>query len=214
MTQSHTPVLDAVLLAAGRGVRFGGDKLLAPLNGEPIVVRALATALAAPARQVFVALADDPRVAMALTAAADRLDATDRLVLVPVPDAADGMGVSLRTAVAALPADTAGVFVFLGDMPAIVAKTPAHLAAALTESDQIIVPIHAGQRGHPVLFGADWLAALKMLEGDEGARKLLAKAGPRLTAVEVDDPGILVDIDRPEDLAPWAHATGEADPDR
>jgi molybdenum cofactor cytidylyltransferase len=219
MTQSHTPVLDvpvldALLLVAGRGVRFGGDKLLADLKGEPLASWALWTALAAPVRRVFAAVGDDPRLILVLEKAAARRDARDRLVLVPVVNADEGMGVSLRTAAAALPADTRGVFVFLGDMPAIARATPARLAAALEKSDGIVVPVHAGRRGHPVLFGGDWRAALQRLTGDEGARMLLAEAGSRLVTVEVDDPGVLLDVDRPEDLARLPRPIGASAPDR
>jgi molybdenum cofactor cytidylyltransferase len=200
-TQSYTPVLDGLVLAAGRGARFGGDKLLVDLGGAPLVARALATAFAAPVRRVCVAVAEDARLIAAIQDSARGLGAADRLVLVPVPDAAQGMGVSLRTAAAALADDTGGAFVFLGDMPAIAPRTPARLAAALGRRDQIIAPTHGGKRGHPVLFGADWLEALRTLDGDEGARALLIRAGPRLVTVEVDDPGVHLDVDRPEDLA-------------
>lgn len=201
MTQRNTQALEAVVLAAGRGARFGGDKLLATLDGAPLVTGALKTAFAAPVRRVFVAVGEDEPLRAAVRAGAARLGATERLVLVPVADATEGMGASLRTAAAALPQDTAGVFVFLGDMPAIAAATPALLAASLVRPDQIVVPVLAGRRGHPVLFGADWLADLRALGGDEGARALLARAGPRLVEVPVEDHGVHLDIDRPEDLA-------------
>lgn len=214
MTQSHTPLLQAIVLAAGRGARFGGDKLLAALDGAPLVTGALRAALAAPVGRVWVAVGDDPRLVAALNAAAARLGAADRVVIIPVPNAAEGMGASLRTASAALPADTQGVFVFLGDMPAIAPETPAKLAASLDGADRIVVPVHAGRRGHPVLFGADWIGALKAQEGDEGARKLLVQAGPRLLAVAVDDPGVLLDIDRTEDLARLSPPSGAVGQDR
>lgn len=201
MTQRNTQALEAVVLAAGRGARFGGDKLLAMLDGAPLVAGALKTAFAAPVRQVFVAVGEDERLRAAVLASAARLGATERIVLVPVTDAAEGMGASLRTVAAALPEDAAGVFVFLGDMPAIAAATPARLAASLVGPDQIVVPVLEGRRGHPVLFGADWLADLRRLAGDEGARVLLARAGPRLVEVPVEDRGIHLDVDRPEDLA-------------
>jgi molybdenum cofactor cytidylyltransferase len=213
MTERHTtvsgaPVLEAIVLAAGRGARFGGDKLLAKVGGAPLVTAALRTALVAPVRRVLVAVGDNPGLIAALKATAARLNAADRLVIVPVPNAAEGMGVSLSTAAAALPADIEGAFVFLGDMPAIAPDTPASLAKALDGPDRIVVPVHAGRRGHPVLFGSDWRSALAKLEGDEGARALLAQAGSRLIAVEVSDPGVLLDVDRPEDLARLAPATG------
>lgn len=193
MTQSDTEGLDAIVLAAGQGTRFGGGKLLAALNGRPLIASALRTALAAPVRQVFVAVGDDPDLRRAVA------QESERLVLVPVADAAEGMGASLRTAAAQVPGDTTGVFVFLGDMPAIAPATTTILAQALDGPDHIVAPSFEGRRGHPVLFGADWLPALRALSGDEGARAILQTA-QRLTLVAVEDPGVLLDVDRPEDL--------------
>jgi molybdenum cofactor cytidylyltransferase len=194
MTQSNTGMLDAIVLAAGRGARFGGGKLLAPLHGRPLIVGALRTALAAPVRRILVAVGGDAVLHKAITTE------SVRLVLVPVVDAAEGMGASLRTAAAELADDTAGVFVFLGDMPAIDPATPTILAKALEGPGHIVAPTFEGQRGHPVLFGAHWLPALRALSGDEGARAILAKAGERLVTVPVQDPGVVLDVDRPEDL--------------
>lgn len=201
MTQRDTTRLEAVVLAAGRGARFGGGKLTVPFKGAPLVAGALLTALLAPVRRVFVALGPDPAVRAAVEATAARLAASERLVLVPVETPEEGMGASLRTTVQALPADAAGAFVFLGDMPAIDPATPAKLAAALKGPHDIVAPIHLGRRGHPVLFGATWFPALRALSGDEGARALLENAGARLARVSVEDPGIHLDVDRPEDLA-------------
>ncbi|NQE62156.1 NTP transferase domain-containing protein [Caulobacter sp. RHG1] len=193
MTQSDTGALDAIVLAAGRGARFGGDKLLARLNGRPLIVGALRTALAARVRRVFVAVGEDPALRAAITAE------SERLILVPVADAAEGMGASLRTTAARVPDDAGGVFVFLGDMPAIAPATVETLAAALAGPEHIVAPSFEGRRGHPVLFGAAWLPALRALSGDEGARAILQTA-QRLTLVPVQDPGVLLDVDRPEDL--------------
>lgn len=200
MTQSDTNGLDAIVLAAGRGVRFGGGKLLAKLDDEPLVAGALRTAFLSPVRQVFVAVAD-PAVRLAVETTAERLKASDRLVIVTVEDADEGMGASLRAATHAVPDDTTGVFVFLGDMPAVDPATPALLARALESPHDIVAPLHLGRRGHPVLFGATWLPALRALSGDEGARALLESAGARLARIPVQDPGIHLDVDRPEDLA-------------
>jgi molybdenum cofactor cytidylyltransferase len=201
MTQSDTNRLDAILLAAGRGARFGGGKLLAALDGAPLVAGALRTAFLSPARRVLVAVGADPAVRRAVEVTATRLEASERLVMVPVEDADEGMGASLRTAAAALPGDTEGVFVFLGDMPAIDPATTKLLARALESPHHIVAPLHQGRRGHPVLFGATWLPALKALSGDEGARALVESAGARLARIPVPDPGIHFDVDRPEDLA-------------
>ena len=200
MTERDTTALDAILLAAGAGARFGGAKLLAPMKGAPLVAGALLTAFLAPVRRVFVAVGEDPALRKAIQATATRLAAADRLVLVSVKDPREGMGASLRAAAQAVPEDAAGVFVLLGDMPTIDPATVRHLARAFKGPHDIVVPTHRGRRGHPVLFGATWLPALRALSGDEGARALLESAGAPLTRVPVEDPGIHLDVDRPEDL--------------
>ena len=201
MTQRDTSRIDAIVLAAGRGVRFGGGKLTAPLDGAPLVAGALLTAFLSPARRIFVAVGPDQAVRKAVEATATRLAATDRLVLVAVDDPSAGMGVSLATAARSVPDDTAGVFVFLGDMPRIDPATPRHLARMLADPSDIVAPTHFGRRGHPVLFGAKWMPALVALSGDEGARAIIDQAGERLIRVPVEDPGVHLDVDRPGDLA-------------
>lgn len=201
MTERDTTSLEAIVLAAGAGARFGGAKLLAPLNGAPLVAGALLTAFLAPVRRVFVAVGHDPAVRKAVEATAARIVASDRLVVVPVETPEEGMGASLRTAAQALPRDAGGAFVLLGDMPAIDPATVTRLASALTGPNDIVAPTYLGRRGHPVLFGATWFPALRALSGDEGARALLESAGARLARIPVEDPGIHLDVDRPEDLA-------------
>jgi molybdenum cofactor cytidylyltransferase len=202
MTERDTTSLEASVLAAGAGARFGGAKLLAPLNGAPLVAGALLTAFLAPVRRVHVAIGRDPalRKGKAVEATAARILASDRLVLVPVETPEDGMGASLSAAAQALPDDAAGAFVFLGDMPAIDPDTAARLAGAFRGPDDLVAPTYLGRRGHPVLFGAAWFPALRALTGDEGARALLEGAGARLARIPVEDPGIHLDVDRPEDL--------------
>ncbi len=201
MTQRDTARLDAIVLAAGRGVRFGGGKLTALLDGAPLVAGALLTAFLAPARRVVVAVGPEPDVRQAVEATATRLLARERLVLVPIDDPSAGMGASLAAAARNLPGDTDGVFVFLGDMPRIDPATPRHLAAALRDPGDIVAPTYLGRRGHPVLFGARWAPVLGALSGDEGARAIVDKAGESLVRVPVDDPGVHLDVDRSSDLA-------------
>lgn len=200
MTQRATSDLDAIVLAAGRGVRFGGGKLIAPLDGAPLVTGALLTAFLAPVRRVFVAVGPDPAVLRVVKGTAARLAADDRLVVVPIADPSAGMGDSLAIAARAVSDDTAGVFVFLGDMPRIDPATPSHLASMLRDPNDIVAPTYLGRRGHPVLFGATWLPALCAQSGDEGARGIVDSAGRRLIRVPVEDRGIHMDVDRPGDL--------------
>ena len=195
--------VEAILLAAGTGSRFGGGKLLAPYGDGLLIEAALTTALAAPVRSVTVAIgADNVRVAAVVRACAERLGATDRLRIVEAKDYAEGMGASLRTAAAALPADTKSVFVLLGDMPRI----PASIFQPLIDAVEAGAPAAAAsfqdQRGHPALIGQDLIPGLLTLKGDSGARAVLKALGDRLVQVEALDDGVLFDVDERKDLTP------------
>ncbi len=201
MAESESTRLYAIVLAAGRGRRFGGGKLTAPFRGQPLIAGALTAAFAAPAHAVLVALGDDSDLEIAVKQSAAALGRSADLQLIRVVNPDQGMGASLRSAAQALPHDAAGVFVFLGDMPLIRPAAVSALAAALDRPDKIIAPIHDNQRGHPVLFGRDWIPLLQSLEGDTGAQGLIRQAGKRCIALATDDAGVLLDIDHPEDLA-------------
>jgi len=192
---------EAVVLAAGSGSRFGGGKLLAPWGDGVLLDGALACAFAAPARGVSVVTgADAGRVAAAARAYAARAGQAARLRIVEVRDHAQGMGASLRAGIAALPADTAAVFVFLGDMPRVPVAVLGPMAAALRAGAPAAAPAFAGRRGNPVLLGAALFPDLKALEGDQGARQVLQALGDSLATIEAPDDGVLFDVDEPGDL--------------
>lgn len=194
-------VVEAVLLAAGAGSRFGGGKLLAALGDGVLLDRALAVALADPSRAVtLVTGADAERVAAAAQAYAARTGQAERLRVVHAPDHAEGMGASLRTGVAALPADVDAAFVFLGDMPRIPAAVLAPLAQAVAAGAPAAAAAFRGQRGHPAIFGRELFPQLLASTGDQGARAVLQGLGPRLALVEAPDDGVLADVDTPDDL--------------
>jgi molybdenum cofactor cytidylyltransferase len=203
MAESESTRLEVIVLAAGAGRRFaeraGGRKLLAAFEGRPLIAGALDTAFAAPARRVFLVTDGDPDVAE--IAHAEARGRSAGLEVVVAAQAAEGMGASLRTAIAALPPDTDGAFVFLGDMPHVPSDLAWDLAEALREGMDAAAPRFEGRRGHPVLFGKACFPALLALTGDVGARDVLAAIGDRLALVERQDPGVLFDIDRPEDMA-------------
>ena len=189
------------MLAAGRGSRFGGGKLLAPWRGGLVVEGALATAFGAPVTRVTLTVGcDGAAVAAAARAYAERTGQTSRLRVVEADDWADGMAASLKRGVAALAPGTRGAFVFLGDMPRVPASITLRLAEALDGAVAAAIPMFMGQRGHPVLLGAELFPAVGGLSGDEGARPILKRLGARLAEVEADDDGVLFDIDAPEDL--------------
>ncbi|HEY3694359.1 nucleotidyltransferase family protein [Phenylobacterium sp.] len=194
--------LEALVLAAGLGRRFGGGKLTAPWNGGVLLDGALAAAFAAPARSVtLVTGADADRVAAAARAWADRAGQPDRLAVAHAPAFAEGLGASLRTGAAVLPADAAGVFIFLGDMPRVPTAVLQSLADAVLAGAPAAAPQFAGRRGNPVLLGAALIPALDALTGDQGAREILRRLGDRLALVEAPDDGVLFDVDLPEHLS-------------
>jgi molybdenum cofactor cytidylyltransferase len=189
--------LSAVVLAAGAGRRFGGGKLTAPYNGRPLIAGALSAALAAPVGEVVVAVPSlaDP-VAQPVRAFSD----DPRLKLVEVPDRNEGMAASLRAAVRALDSKSAGVFVFLGDMPRIPHGVAIRLAEALSDDALAVQPQFEGRPGHPVLFARALYPQLLSLAGDQGARSVLAGLGERLRRLPTDGPGVLFDVDTPTQL--------------
>nr|WP_308633628.1 nucleotidyltransferase family protein [Massilia sp. YIM B02443] len=187
------------MLAAGRGRRFDPqgrrNKLLQPLpGGDPVVVASARLLLAACARVVAVVPPDDGGVAEALRALGCEVTTC--------PDADAGMGLSLAHAVSHSlhldPAPEQGWLVALGDMPFVDPSTLRLLAAAIGEGADIAAPLFEGRRGNPVAFGAVHRDALLALDGDQGARRLLASHP--VTAIDVHDSGILRDIDAPGDL--------------
>lgn len=190
--------LTAILLAAGRGRRFDPDgrrnKLLARLpDGDLVCAASARTLLAVFARVVAVVPPADGGVA-------DMLRGLGCEVTV-CPQADAGMGLSLAHAIRhSLQGECApgGWLVALGDMPFVEPGTLRALAAAVREGAGIAAPVFGGRRGNPVAFGARHRDALLALDGDQGARRLLASCP--VNAVAVADPGILRDIDAPSDL--------------
>ena len=184
----------AILLAAGKGSRFDPmgvrDKLLQPLPDGCAVAVASAASLLAIMRAVIAVVRPD---AYQLSAELQALGCE----VIPCPHASDGMGATLAHAIRHS-MDAAGWLVALADMPYLKPATIRALLDALDQGAGIAAPTHDGRRGNPVAFGRAHLAELLQLSGDVGARRLLHDYPVRL--VEVNDPGIHIDIDRPQDL--------------
>jgi len=199
-TQGYGGRLEAIILAAGAGARFGGGKLTAPWRGGVLLDGALGSAFAAPVRRVTVVWGADARVAEAARAFAAAADAGERLHLVHAEHHADGLSASLRAGIEALGPDCAGAFVFLGDMPKIPVAVLARLAEALARGALAAAPRFAGRRSHPLLFSAALLGELTTLAGDKGAAGVLDRLGDGLVLIPAPDDGVLFDVDRPADL--------------
>jgi molybdenum cofactor cytidylyltransferase len=191
---------EAIVLGAGQGSRFGGGKLTAPWRDGVLLDGALAAAFAAPARAVTLTWGADAAVPDAAKAFAERAGQSGRLTIVHAPHYADGLSASLKAAVASLPDDCAGAFVFLGDMPRIPHAVLEPLADAVRGGAAAAATTFAGTRGHPVLFGAGLLPRLLELDGDKGAGGLLARLGDALALIPAPDDGVLYDVDQRSDL--------------
>ena len=181
-----------ILLAAGAGRRFGGGKLLFPLpDGTPIGVAAAAGLLPACERLLAVVRPGDDELAALLSAAGCEI------VVCSQADA--GMGHSLAAGVHA--SDYASAWlVALADMPFIAGASHQAVASRLRDGASLVASSYRGQRGHPVGFSNAWRAQVSALEGDQGARSILAQNNGQIMSCDVDDPGVIRDIDRPEDL--------------
>ncbi|MGZ6039891.1 MAG: nucleotidyltransferase family protein [Phenylobacterium sp.] len=187
--------MEAVVLAAGSGSRFGGGKLLAAWDAGVLLEGALAAAFAAPVRSVTVVIGADAEAVAAAVRAFD-----PRAIVVHAPDHAEGMGASLRAGIGSLPDDADGVFVFLGDMPRVPTAVLPRMADALIGGALAAAPVYRGRRGNPVLLDRTLFPQLLALTGDVGARGVLQDLGDRLALVEAPDDGVLFDVDERADL--------------
>ena len=187
-----------VVLAAGRGARFEGpghklEQLLGP-GAEPLIASTLRHAIQTRLRVIVVSTESLAPLVLNHVAACDT-------VIVPspgtVPTRSLGMGDSIAAGVSAS-GDANGWLIVPGDMPLLQPETILAVASAL-EHYPVAYAQYLGRRGHPVGFSAELYSELVELQGDEGARRLVARY-PH-TAVDVDDPGVLIDIDNRGDLA-------------
>ena len=194
----------AVILAAGRSTRMGGpNKLLAEIGGRPLVRIAAEEALASRARPVIVVTGHQRDKVEAALAGLD-------VKLVHNPDFAEGLSTSLKSGLAAVPAEADGAVICLGDMPQVRAELIDRLIAAFDpeRGALVVVPTIDGKRGNPVVWSRRFFAELMALEGDVGARHLIGRYPEAVTEVPLTDTAALIDVDTPEALRPGEGRAG------
>ncbi|TGD76051.1 nucleotidyltransferase family protein [Mangrovimicrobium sediminis] len=180
-----------LMLAAGFSRRFGADKRRATLaDGRQLLVASAQNALASGLPLRVCLRPDDEALAEALTELGAQVVWCD--------NAARGMGATLAQGIATVD-DWQAALVALGDMPDVHPDTFVRVAAA-TDAASICRPTWSGTPGHPVGFGRDWFASLRQLDGERGARELLRQHGAQVITLALPDPGILRDVDTPQDL--------------
>lgn len=176
------------MLAAGSARRFGSDKRLHAIDGVPMLARTLALYRAVFAEVGVVIRPREPAVAALVAAGGGRV--------IEAADAALGQSRSLAAGVAAM-RDAGGLVIGLADMPFVRHDTLRAIVAAMVQRpDAVVRPRHAGRPGNPVGFPPAAFAALTRIEGDVGARQVVA-ASDIVHMVDVDDPGVHDDVDRP-----------------
>ncbi|MDF1855425.1 nucleotidyltransferase family protein [Pseudooceanicola sp.] len=196
-------VIAVLLLAAGASSRMrGGDKLLEPVAGQPLVRLMAARALRAGA-PVIVTLPPlpNPRAA-ALTEMP--------VARIPVQDASSGMAASIKAGVSSLMPGTDALMILPADMPEVDASDIAAMVAEWQPGEILRGAGADGTPGHPVIFPADLFEELGGLQGDVGAREVLVRHRARIRLFPLPDRHALTDLDTPEDWAAWRQH-GDAD---
>ena len=188
--------ISAIVLAAGASRRFGSDKLLHPLtlNGMtlPLAAHSLMPWLDTFGVITVVVRSDSEVFCKTIDAALGR-----QLRYVVCADAGRGMAASLISGVRAN-ADAGGWLIGLADMPSVPSSAISGVKNLLLAGAALAAPFCEGKRGHPVGFAAAYRTILLNLQGDHGARQILAN--DEVIPFKINDEGIFTDIDRPDDL--------------
>ncbi len=196
-----------ILLAAGASRRMQGpDKLALPVGGEPLLTRAARAALESRAEKIVVVLPCDSQRRLLVPR-------SPRLKTVENPEAANGMGASLRAGLRHIPPNTAGVLIALADMPEIRAR----------DHDQLIRAFHqagtgaicrltdaGGNPGHPVLFDRRFFGPLSELQGDKGARDILKDNSDCVVLIQGEANRASLDLDTAQDWQAYRETLKDA----
>lgn len=184
-----------VILAGGQSSRMGTPKALLAVGGETFLTRVVRTARAGGLDPLVVVTGPShPEIV------ARHGELAPLLVRNPHPE--EGQLSSLRVGLAALPSGVDAAVVLLVDHPLVQAETVrALLRARAAQRAAMAVPVHAGRRGHPVLFGREVFAELAACPLEAGARAVVGADPTRVAEVEVQDAGVLADVDTPAEYA-------------
>jgi len=186
--------VSAILLAAGAGSRFGGEKLLARYGGRPLIEASLSNLADAPLDETVVVVGDD---AKRIREACEPYG----LEIVENPDWAEGISTSVQSGLRALGPGTRAAVVLLADQPLVGAGAVERLVAAFEAGARVAAATYDGELRNPVLFSTEvWPLLMSELSGDEGARSFLRRHPELVTRVPCDGVGDPADVDTAEDL--------------
>jgi molybdenum cofactor cytidylyltransferase len=184
-------LIAAIVLAAGKSERMGRPKALLPLRGRTFLGNILdAISQSSIARTVVVVGHHRAEIEGHVSPGTS---------VVYNPNYEKGMVTSLQAGIRALPGEVTGAFLFLVDHPLAQRDTIELLIKNLAPG-RIVLPTFQGRRGHPVLFASEIFQEILGLTESQGANIVVRKDPSRVVEVPVESPGILVDVDTPEDF--------------
>ncbi len=182
-----------IILAAGKSRRMGQNKLLLPFNNKVILQHVLDTAAQTPLSPLILVLGPESNKLQEQIS-------TGRAVVITNHDTSKGYSSSLQAGLNAIPDQCAGAMFLLGDQPLLLGDTVEKLIRAFQKEPlRWIAPSWKGQRGNPVIIPASWFNSIFALSGDTGPRQHLRDPAANLKIIEVDDEGVVFDIDSRED---------------
>ncbi len=186
--------IHGLVLAAGLSSRCGTNKLLIEVDGTTIIEKTMAILMTVPLAGINVVLGnsgDEIRKALA----------GYPIHFIWNPDYKSGMSSSLKIGISEIMQDheVEAVLLMLGDMPLIKSTTVACLIDEYEKSSSLmIVPRYKGSRGHPVIFDRKMFQAISNITGDHGAREVINSYSDEVLFIDIDDPGIILDLDTKE----------------
>jgi molybdenum cofactor cytidylyltransferase len=181
-------LISAIVLAAGKSERMGSPKALLPISGRTFLENILDAISRTSIEETLVVVGHHRK----------EIEAAVKLRSVVFnPDYEKGMITSFQAGIRALSWDASGAFLFLVDHPLVEPATIEAMIANLAPN-RIVLPTFERRRGHPVLFSSEVLEEILAVPSSEGANIVVRKDPERIVEVPVNAPGILVDIDTPE----------------
>jgi molybdenum cofactor cytidylyltransferase len=188
------PRIEAILLAAGESRRMGFPKPLLQVGGQTFLGRSVDSILAVVPRLIVVLGAHAERIRPAIPP-------DPRIVVVENPRYLAGQLSSLKVGLGVISADADAALVHLADHPLVLRPTFEQVVAEYQRGrGAIVVGRHAGKRGHPVIFSRPLFAELLAAPEEQGAKVVVNRDPQRIVYVDVDDPGVTLDLDTPADL--------------
>lgn len=186
----------AVILAAGASRRMGQAKQMLPLGGSTVLGRTLEAALRSRVDEIVLVLGF---CAASILETLPR-STLDRVKTIVNPNYEHGMAGSLQMGISALDSRSTAALILLGDQPLVRTDTLDRIIEAhIGTQAWIVIPTYHGDRGNPVLIARALFPEIMQLRGDTGCRAIFGAHPEQIAKIEIEDEGILLDVDSRED---------------